>query len=305
MATYNLKEIAMKFAKKQPKMVDDLTEKTPFLERCRWEAASHGLWNMAEKVTDITGAQFVNADAALPSLNASSELVKVDLTILGGEMEVPQDTAEQLGGAAAYFAKKQPLILKQAGMDTERKLYYDNWLAKAIAEGNVLGAGATTGGTYSIVAVRMEEGVNVGLFDPTHFQSGTLLRAEPINNAALYHLRSKTGVLGYGVAMKGRFGWQNLSEKNVAAIVNIQTGHLPTAAQIDDLITMVRGSASDTMILCHPKARNLAIAPLKAAALQVGVMDKEYNRIIDTWSTVPIIGSYNLYDGTETVVSLS
>ncbi len=122
MATYNLKEIANMYAKKQPKMVDDLTEKTPILERCKWEAASHGLWNMAEKLNDITGAQFVNADAALPTIDASSDLIKTDLSVLGGEMEQAEDTIDQFGGAPAYFAKKEPKILKQAGMDTERKL---------------------------------------------------------------------------------------------------------------------------------------------------------------------------------------
>lgn len=304
MATYNLKEISIEFAKRQSGMVDELTEKCPILERCRWEVASHGLWNMAEQATDITGAQFVNADAALPTMDASSELVKTDLTVLGGEMEQAQDTVEQFGGAAKYFAKKEPRILKQAGMDTERKLYYDNWLAKAIDDGVVKNAGATTGTVYSIVAVRFEEGVNGGLFDPAHFAGGDLLKRELINNGALYHLRSKTGVLGYGTVLKGRFGWQNLSARCVGAIVNIQTGHLPTALQIDDLIADIRGSSSDTIICCHPKARNLALAPFKASALQMGVQDKEYNRIIDYWNGIPVVGSYNIDAGTETVVSL-
>lgn len=302
MATYNLKEIANMFAKKQPKMVDDLTFKTPILERCKWEPASHGLWNMAEKANDITGAQFVNADAALPTIDASSDLVKTDLAILGGEMEQAQDTVDQFGGPAAYFAKKEPRILKQAGMDTERKLYYDNWMAKAIADGKIKKAGASSGTVYSIVVVRIEEGVNCGLFDPTGFKQGALLNRELINGGALYHLRSKNGVLGYGVALKGRFGWQNLSNRAVGAVVNIQAGSLPTALMIDDMIADAHGSPADTMILCHPKCHNLAIAPLKATALQMSVNDTEYNRTIDHWNKIPIITSYNLSDGLETVV---
>lgn len=302
MATYNLKEIANEHAKKQPKMVDDLTMKTPVLERVRWEPASHGLWNNAELVTDIDGPQFVNADSALPMMNVATDIVKTDLAVLGGEMEVPKDTADQFGGAANYFGKKQPRLLKNAGMSTERKLYYDNWMAKAIADGNIKDAGATTGGVYSIVAVRIEEGVNCGLFDPTGFKSGTLLEVLPVNNAALYHLRSKPGVLGYGVALAGRFGWQNLSDKTVAACVNIQLGKLPTATMIDDLIADVHGDPSDTMLVCHHKARNLALAPFKEGALRMGVEDKEYNREIDKWNGVPVICTYNLEDGTEVVV---
>ena len=303
MATYDLKEIANKFAKKQKQMVDDLTYKAPILERVRWEEASHNLWNMAEKVEDITGAQFVNANAALPTMNASTELVKTDLAVLGGEMEQAQDTVEQFGGAAAYFAKREPLILKQAGMDTERKLYYDNWMAKAVDDGNIFNAGATTGTVYSIMVIRFEPGVNCGLFDPTGFKQGSLLKREAINGGALYHLRSQSGVLGYGVALKGRFGWQNLSTKTVAVIANIQSGSLPTSLQIDDAISTIEGSPADTMIYCHPKARNLALAQFKENALQMGIADKEYNRQIDRWNGIAVVTSYNLYDGTETIIS--
>jgi hypothetical protein len=254
---------------------------------------------MAEKVNDITGAAFVNADAALPTIDTSTDLIKTDLAVLGGEMEQAQDTVDQFGGPAAYFAKKEPRILKQAGMDTEIKLYYDNWFAKAVDDGNAIDAGSETALTYSIMFIRMEEGVNGGLFDPSGFKMGALLNRELINGGQLYHLRSKPNVLGYGVALKGRFGWQNLSDRTVAVIANIDASNLPTAAEIDQAIVSIRGTERDTMIFCHPQARNLAFAPLKASALQMGVQDKEYNRLIDTWNNIPIIMSYNIYDGTE------
>lgn len=302
--TYNLKEIGNMHAKKQPTMVDDLLEEAPILKRLRWEAASHGMWNMAEKTEDITGAQFGNADAALPTIDMSTGLIKTDLSVLGGEMEQAQDTVDQFGGFAKYFARKESTIIKQAGMDTESHLYYNNWLAKAIDDGTVQNAGATTGDTYSIVAMRMEAGKNAGLFDPTSFKRGTLLNKEFINNGALYHLRSKTGVLGYGVALKGRFGWQNLSIKTVSAILNIQSGHLPTSFMINSMLTNVRATPKSTMIMCHPVCRDLALAPFKASALQTSVEQKEYNEYIDTWSNIPVITSFNLLEN-ETVTSFA
>lgn len=305
MTTYNLKEIANKFARKQPKMVDDLTEKTPILMNVRWEPASHGLWNVAEKVYDITGPQFVDADAALPTMDTSSDLEKIDLTVLGGEMEVPEDTAQQFGGAAAYFARKQPRLFKQAGMDTERKLYYDNWQAQAIAESAITNATATTGGVYSLGFIRIEEGVNCGLFDPTQFDTGMLLRPAPINNASRYHLRSKTGVIGYGMTLKGRFGWQNLSNRTVHFILNIQAGKLPTELMIDDAITAVRGTPADTMIVCHPRCYNLVFPPFKSGRLFIPPQEKRYNNQVDNWNGIPILTSYNLYEGTETVTSFA
>jgi hypothetical protein len=302
-ATYDLKEIANKYAKKQTQMVDDLTEEAPIVERVKWESASHNLWNMAEKVVDVDGPGFVNANAPLSAMNISSELLKTDLQVLGGYMEVPEDTADQFGDPAAYFGRKMPLLLNNAGVQTERKLYYDNWMAKAIKDDNVLNAGAATGKVYSIMVVRFKAGVNMGLFDPTGFKQGALLTRESINNGALYHLRSLPGVLGYGVRLKGRFGWQNLSNKTVALISNIQESSLPTKMQLDDAIAKVRGSEKNTMIFCHPRAKTMALAPFKESALQMGLQDKDYNRIIDYWNGVPVITSYNIDDGTESVIS--
>jgi len=300
---YNLKEISNKYAKKQPQMVDDLTEMTPILERLKWQAASHGMWNQAEKVNDIDGAAWVNADAPLPTMNVSSDLEKVDLQVLGGEMEQAEDTIDQFGGPSSYFASKEPLILKQAGMTTELKLYYDNWIAKAYDDGNYVLAGGSGDDQYSIVALRIEEGVNVGLFDPTGFKQGSLLVKAGINGGNRYHLRSQEGVVGYGVTMKGRFGWQNLSTRNVACILNIDSGSLPTIAEIDDMLHQVRATDRDTIIMCHPKCATMSFGPFKTTALQMNVRDTEYNRTISTWNNIPIITSYNILDGTETTSS--
>ena len=73
-----LHEIAVKHAKKQTGMVDSLTEEAPILGHVKWKAASHGLWNVAEKLTDIEGPAFVAPDAPLPQLSVSSDLVTTD-----------------------------------------------------------------------------------------------------------------------------------------------------------------------------------------------------------------------------------
>ena len=218
-------------------------------------------------------------------------------------MEQAEDTIDQFGGAAPYFASKEPLILKQAGMTTELKLYYDNWIAKAIDDGNYQLAGGSGTELYSIVAMRLEEGVNVGLFDPTGFKQGTLLVKAGINGGNRYHLRSQTGVVGYGVTMKGRFGWQNLSTRNVACILNIDRSNIPLEQEMDDMIHQVRGTNRDTIIMMHPKVVNWGLGPYKKAALQMNVMDREYNRIIASWNEIPIVTSYNILDAGETATA--
>ena len=65
-----LHEIAVKHARKQKGMVDSLTEEAPILNHVKWKAASHGLWNVAERLTDIEGPAFVAPDAPLPDPQA-------------------------------------------------------------------------------------------------------------------------------------------------------------------------------------------------------------------------------------------
>lgn len=48
-----LSEICVEMANKQPGMLNSLIEEAPILERCKWIPATHGMWNVAEKMTDI------------------------------------------------------------------------------------------------------------------------------------------------------------------------------------------------------------------------------------------------------------
>lgn len=303
MPMQTLKEISNEKAKKQPGMVNALLEDSPILAACKWDAASHGLWNVGERVEDVTGPGFVPANSPLPTVDMTTELVKTDLDIMGGEMEVPKDTADQFGGPEKYFSRKQDAVLKKAGMDAERRLYYNNWLAAAIANGKAQNAGATTGGVYSMVFCRFDPEGNKGLYDPAQFDQGRLLRITPLSGGSMYHLRSMPGVSGFGVQFRGRFGWQILNPKCVSAICNIQSGKIPTATMIDFAISAVRGTPANTRIFMHENCRILAINPYKDGRVQYNPNDSNANTLVEAWGKIPIVTSYNMDDGTETVVS--
>jgi len=306
MAMETLREISIKFAKKQPQMVEYLTEEAPILDVCKWTAASHNLWNAAEVVHDITGPSYVKMDDELPVVGASTAMEKIDLNILGGEMEVPQDKAKQMGGFAAYFAKKTPLILKQAGNDTELKLFQDNWRAFGIANKNVISAGGTGTGLNTILCVRFDEASNVGLYNPNQFKQGALLETEFLNNGALHRLKHPpyVGVNGYAMQMKGHFGWQMLNPKTIGGIVNINAANKPTEIMMDDMITNARGTSKNTYIFCHPRALTHFINHLKVNKLHTVIADKAMNTIFDSWNGIPIITSYNLLWNGENSVTV-
>ena len=295
-----LKEIAIGLAKKQEHMVNTLLEDTQILDLLRFEPSSHGLWNTYEEVTHIGDVETVDMNAPLPKATVDSKLKKVDLHITGAELEAGEDTIVAIG-KDEYFGKKIPLILKQAGMHTEKNIIYDNIRQFAIDKGKAEDAGGTGTG-FSMIAFREIPGENIGLYDANGLGSRTLLDVKAINDGALY--KNEKGVLVYGMRLKGYLGYQLANKNGVAAIVNIDKDHLPTEEMIDDMILSGRAdTGSRAFIMCHPRMLSF-LNKYKASVLQTNVTDRDLNRTIDTWNKVKIITSYSFEDGTEPHVTL-
>lgn len=294
-AMMTLHEIALKFARKQSGMADSLTEEAPILRRVRWRPASHGMWNVAEKLTEVKGPGFVEADSPLPVMSTSSDLVHTDLAVMGGQMEVPTMRAQKFGGPARYFSDRQDHLLKHAGMYTEKQLVNENWLKAAKAAKNLRDAGGKGQGWF-IAAVRFDELLNVGLYDPDQFDQARLLKITPINGGAEYHLDSPEhrGVLGYGVAYRGSFGWQCLDPRvTCAAIVNVDETNSPTAAMIDDILSDVRAQPGNTYLFCSPKAKTYGINTHKVDHVRMTMAEKGVQTMVESWNGIEIVTSHN------------
>ena len=293
-----LHEIGVEYATKQPGMIDSLTEESPILAKIKWIAASHKLWNVAEYVKDIKAPAFVALDAPLPSLGVSTDLKHIDLSAMGGTMEVPSDRAAKFGGFQKYFAKKQPLILKKAGNDTERAIVLNYLLEGAIKNKNVYDAGGSGKGWF-LLACRFDQEVNVGLYDPDQFASGRLFNISfPYNGAEhILHSSEYEGVLGYSVVYRTHFGYQLLDPKRtVAAIVNIDMEHHPTVNQIDDMLAQVRAKSGNTFIFTCARGKIYGINPWKEEHIFLTNGDKNANTMIESWGDIPIVTSYNIAD---------
>lgn len=295
-----LQEIAVHLAKKQPHQVENLTEAAPILKQIRFEPASHGMWNAYEEVSGIQGVGFVDMDSPLQELDVQSKLKKVDLGILGGYLFCGEDKAQQFGGAAAYFARKTPALLKDAGQKAEKNLIYKSVIPYAVDNGKAVSAGGTAN-CFSMVAVRPVEGEVCGLYNPKGFTNGTMLDVKPINNGALY--TNSQGILGYGVRLKSYFGYQLANTKAVGAIVNITAKNLPTPNQINDMLLDARAD-SKTKIWLHPRLLQMLSEKYKVDIMRTAVGDQNLNRMITAWNGVPFIESFNFEDGTEAAVTL-
>lgn len=172
-----LKELAIALSKKQEHYVDYLTNESPILDNMRFEASTHGLWNAYEEVSKIDGAGFVDINQPLPEMEVDSSLKKIDLSILGGEIFVPEDKAAVIG-VSEYFSKKIPILLKHAGETAEKKIIYDNFIPYAVGNGKAVSAGAADK-CYSMVAVRFIPGEVTGLYSAKNInRHGILDRSE-------------------------------------------------------------------------------------------------------------------------------
>lgn len=300
-----LHEIGLAWAKKQPGIIDDLTEDSPILDMIKWKAASHKMWNAAEKLVDIDGPGWTEPDAPLPMMQASTDLVHIDLHVLGGQMEVTTQKALKFGGPKKYFADRQNWILRHAGMTTEKQIVLQNmlkaattWKNKAGVKSNVYDAGGSGQGWF-ILACRFDDQVNVGLYDPDQFDSGRLLKIDfPYNGAEhVLHGSKYEGVLGYSIVYRGNFGYQLLDpERTVAAIVNIDETHKPSVTMIDDMLAQVRSQPGSTYLFCGPRAKIYGINPYKTENVQLVNGDTDAKTRIETWNGISIVTSHNIDD---------
>lgn len=305
--TASLYEIALGPDKSQRAVVDAITCEAPILRDLPMEPSSHGLWNIYESMKDIPGGDLVDLDAPLPKVSAESELKQTDLSIIGGEMEVGEDTARKLGGPVSYFAKKATPVLRKTGMSAERSLLYDNFRAFAIRNGNIQSAGGTGTRNYSILCVHYVPGEITGVYDPAGFGNGKTFDLTPIAGGELY--KNAEGRLVYGMRLKTYFGVQLANPDYVSAIVNCDIDSdtssartFPTMRQMDKLLIDAR-AGQNTFIFCHPAVKAYLGTTCKLEHMTL-VSGNGFSTQIDAWNGVPIITSFNFDNGTETAVSL-
>ena len=309
------RDVGIEKAQKQAVMIDAVTEDAPILATLPMEEASHGLRNVYEALKDVDGAQLVNLDDELPSINADGTLEIQDLSVLGGIIRVGEDKAKRFGSAKSYFAKKMPSILRETGANTETSFIYNNFRPFAKANGREQTAGGSTSTSqYSIVCVKWTPGEITGLYDAEGFGQGKVFDITPVNGGNIYEhtdTDSKSKLV-FGQRIKTYIALQLANSRFVSSIVNVEltadsttdTGYkaLPTEAMMRKMIRDARANSSNSFIYCHPAVKD-ALGAYKGSALNMVPLDADRNTMVEAWDGIPIISSYNFMDGTEAVVS--
>lgn len=308
--TETFREIALEKASKQSVMIDALTEEAPILSGLPMEESSDGLSNVYEELTEVIGGDVVDLDAELPTVNSNSELTQVDLSVLGGIIEVGEDKARKVGSKERYFAKKMPTILRITGNDMESGLFYNNFRAFAAANSKLVTATGSANANYTIMAVHYVSGEVTGLFDAEGFGNGKVFDLLPINGGDVY--KDADNILVYGLRMKTFFGMQLANARYVSGIVNNDisaddpsgTRKFATEKMMDDMITAARGASANTFIYCHPDVKSYLGTIYKLDKLQLMNGDNQVNSSIEAWRGIPIVTSYNLLQATEANVTI-
>lgn len=309
------RDVGILNAKKQTVMIDAVTEEAPILATLPMEPASHGLRNVYESLKDVDGAQLINLDDELPSINAEGTLEFQDLSVLGGIIRVGEDKARKFGTAQSYFAKKMPSILRETGANTETSFIYNNFRPFAKANSREQKAGGSTASTqYSIICVKWTPGEVTGLYDTEGFGNGKVFDILPVNGGNVYEYTDtdSKSKLVFGQRIKTYIALQLANSRYVSSIVNVEltadattdTGYkaLPTEAMMSQMIRDARATPGNSFIYCHPAVKD-ALGAYKGSALEMVPLDSDRNDMVASWNGIPIITSYNFKDGTEAVVA--
>lgn len=306
------REVAIRKAEKQAQMVDDFTEDAPFLAAMPVQESSAELSNVAERILNITGADTVDLDAALPTINAETELVQTDLQKVGGLIEVGKDKAKILGGPQAYFAGKMPWIMRETGMAIEKSFLYNSFRAYAFQEGKLTDLGGTFSATpgaglYSILCITFMPGEMYGLVGKGAFNEGKAFYMDPLVNGGSYKLAD--GSIGYGMEVGTYLGANLNNARYIAGLVNCEADPADAAFPSEDELSSIRLDAratnTNSVYVMHPRMRQKLGTKYKLDHFNTFNETTGINTQLFSWDNVPIIETYNLEDGTETKLTIS
>lgn len=287
--------------KPQSVLIDSLTEDAPLLAHMPMIAANKGISNTYEKLLKVTGGSTVELDAPISEGIFESELQQQNLSKIQFKVEAGKDKL-QLLGENSFFSKRLTTLLKSTGAACEASIISDVLLHHAKAQDNCIDAdGSTSSVQSSILAVRWAEDATIGLYSDKLAGNGKLFEIEPLAAGGIYE--NSDGVACKGMLCTTFLGVQIGDPASVNAIVNIQlaaTASLPTAADIDALLLLIRATPSNSMLIMHPAIYN-AVKTLITRTYSA--TDNSVNNSFVNWDGIPILTTYNYSYGSEAVVS--
>jgi hypothetical protein len=322
-------EVALMTAPKQRRVIDRVFTRAPALQAVPTFPTTDGWETVYEIELQADSMEIVNLDEKLPIINSNTDLRRVQIGIMGGKMLIPKDKARALGGAAAAFAKKLPSVLKQTGMNMERAIFEKTFLPAVKIHAatttnapdarhedhtdffkKISGGVANNVAGEWILAVRWEEGVVSGLYNPDGYGNKNMFNPTPISGGNMYTLGEEAGPLkgveGFGQILESNFGILLADPDYVSGMYagdltetatdgEIVYTAIPLKGDLQRMIHLVEGSSADTIFYCSPGMFSAMKAAYGTYMGQV-VYTSPVGNIEFTFQTfdgIPFITSYN------------
>lgn len=303
----NMYEVAVALAPKQSQLIDYLVEDAVIVKEIPFQAATHGIKNVFERVKDVTGPTLVDLDAPLPLVTALTELGETPLFKIGGKLEIGKDKAEAMHGKEEYLRNRLPAILKLAGASLDKAIYYDVMLKRAMEMKRVKSCTTSVTDTsekkyYSMVAIRWSAGENCGLYNNNRTNGsaeGSFFTMDNLWGGQLGTLSG--GETGWAIDVTSMIGLQIENPKYIMGFVNITEDNLPSYADLIGIANGVRGNGANARIYASPELADILASKYSRAA-----GDNSFSSLVtvDTDGNVrikgiPVVGDYNILAGTE------
>ncbi len=307
MASATLRKLVTDVAVKDTAYIDYLLNKSGILKTINVIPSSDGEFHKYKQVIAVPTGQFRNVGSGYDSASTvNDKIAQLNMKIIGAYQTEDKVICDQKG-KVEYFKQERPAFMEGMGQSISKQVIYgtnstfgnvagwEGWHEIAKANGKEVDGGGASGSTTTIFVVRY--GAQSGLvIDSNILNKGSLFNTDWVNGGDMTIV---SGMPAYQVLYEGSMGILSGGATDVARYHSLQTGHLPTAANMDLCIDYVNGDSDGRTFIYANRTGRRFLKTLKNTKFELGAADKNYDTRIDYWDGIPIVTDENILS-TET-----
>lgn len=302
----NIRDFLVEMQSEQAPIVTDLVKSLGILETAQFGFSSDYLRHEFEVQTEDGDAAVRAINGSIVATMSNSILGSVQLPAIERLVEIDKVLAKKWGGIQGFLSDKNRTTTYMRSilqLLAKAMVYGDNathgvagafkglhQIAKAnsnvVAQLNGANASRT-----SIFAVHWSEGETQVVMPKE--ANGDIVQIELVGGGTLQAPTADTTTKARSLVYGANF-WANAAlcapaKASVAAITQIDSGHKPTAGQIDLLIDAVKGLADGKTFLYMNREGRRYIKELKNTKLSMAPGDTGYNTVVSDWDGIPVV----------------
>jgi len=298
-------------------IINGLIKASGILQTAEFNEAEQGLLDKYTVTTALPTASIRQINGSTSPSKAKEKMEQVDLKLIQADQEYDKVLVENSpGGKEAYFAKRLPAFMQAMGQAFSKYAIYGNnstfggvdgfrgfhQFAKSF--GNVTGLSGSSGSRTSIFAVNYQP-MAVDFLMPNGASFADFLKTEWANNGNWYKVVTDTATNAtkpvYGMVHTILTALRAAHKYSIAAITQIDSTHLPTAMQVDDMLDKVRATSGSTFIYASRNGKK-GLKNLRYGKQVVDNADMNFMFDIKDWNGIPVVIDDNIRDDETTAL---